>query len=478
MPLTRTLSVYNVLNSKEKKELNIVMLENKKTSLQKLHNIVKSPKKSEKIKEKADLFEQIFDETYSKKKDYLLRNEMRLYHIELKKIISKTHFDQNDELQQQAYINELENRELDDILRFELNKKIAEEEKLFNYFSLIGLYEKQINLKKKNVPISSDIFLDLKESIETELNNTLKFIGESVSNSAYKMSYAERVLLQLNQLTSYSKIIDNENLFKEVFIENLAYLNSLKTKTFQISGEEKIKVLESILVFLKSTKYLKIDKIKETVFAQQSMAIEYMFLGNYAKAIDYFELCLTHKAKLDQNFYFGISINYISTLVKARAFEKASHFILKEKIHKSEGKLKRMLPVIIITFILSGNIEEAEKLMPLKFDKQDLDFYHYLRILHCIILYENKLYELASNEAENLKKHLNSFSEKSMELDNIISDFIIMFVRNEFNYIGGQKIEKRTKLKEELVRFSQQNKKFDSDGLVLLWLKKKLAIEE
>ena len=115
--------------------------------------------------------------------------------------------------------------------------------------------------------------------------------------------------------------------------------------------------------------------------------------------------------------------------------------------------------------------------MPKQFDKKALDYYHYLRIIQCIIFYDNNLLELADNEAENLKRHLNSFKDKSNNLDVIISQFLIDFVRNEFKNIDVKKIEKRNKLTEQLLHFSQQNNKFDSDSLVLLWLKKKLLIE-
>lgn len=478
MPLSRTLSMYNVFSSKEKKELNNVMAESSKHSLQMLHNIVRSPKKTQKITNKAELFKELFGYEYTKKKDFLLRNEIRIYNASLKKIISTTHFEQNNDFQQQAFINELEKRALDDILRFELNKKIAEEEKSNSFFNLISLYEKQIQLKKKSLNFSSTTFSDFKELHQLALANKLNFIGESISNTAYHLAYTERVLVQLSQQSVYTRIIDNTDLFKDVFTQNLAFLNSLKTKAFQLNGNDKVSVLKEILTFLETTKFNKIDIIIETVSAQQSLATENMLLGKYDTAISYFELCLAQKTTINKNFQFGLNMNYVSALVKARKFEKASLFIIENALHKSGQSVKRMLPVFIITFILDNKIVEAESLMPLKFDKEDLDYYHYLRLLHCIILYENKLFELANNEAENLKQHLTNFKDKSNEMDNIISDFIISFIRIEFQNTNQKKILKRKKLRENLLRFAKQNKDFDSDSLIIIWLNKQLLIQE
>ena len=118
-----------------------------------------------------------------------------------------------------------------------------------------------------------------------------------------------------------------------------------------------------------------------------------------------------------------------------------------------------------MSFILAGNIKEAEKLMPLQFDKQDLDFYHYLRILQCIIFYENDLLELAENEAENLKRHLGSFKENFEPLEEAVQ--MINELEPDYIFFTGDLVnEKYTEAEPWVNVFNKLKAKKDKFGIL------------
>lgn len=479
MALKRTSLLLSSLNSKEKELLDFVIKSKKRKKIQLLHKFVKNKKNKAKLDDKALIYEAIFSEKYEKKKDYLLRNEIRLYNQELKEILAFSNLKKDDFSIKSAYLDEIGKRGLVDIKNQEINKLINSLDHETHYSKKATLLEQLISDNLKNFHYNTVYYKQLKDLLNEEFTINLKALNNTLSTNVLRRAYVERVLHQLTQEADYSKINVSFDLSDKKWSTEFSTFNYLKAKSYFQVGEEKISSLRESLKLLDSINESKIDIEKERVSIINSLATEHLIRGEYQDAKYYFEKCIASKDSLSELQFNQILLNYISTLTKTGDFDIANDLLFENQETILQSAIKdRIIPLAIGIHIFNGNIEIAEELMPAKIKEGDFDSYHYFRCLQIIIHFENEMIDLAVNECKNLTKHLKKYAENTNEIDRALCEVLINFIEGEFKYIDEKKIQKDKKVKQQLIEIEKQHGKFTADSIIMLWLKKRINLIE
>lgn len=480
MYLERSYLLINSLTKKELEQLDFVIKNKKRDGLKNLHKFIQKQKKTSTNGSKDKIYKAIFSETYTKEKDYLLRNEIRLYNNEIKLILAASGLLKNSTISNQLYIDELNKRNVKELVETEFKKTIASEVKNMKYGHAADLFTKLFAFKNQNRQYNTQYFNTLKEDLNTTYNYRLTQFSEDLSTIACNTAYVEAILNQLNQTNTFSNLTENTGITPFLVNTPLASLNFLKAETYKTQGEEKINILNKITKLIEQINHPEIDAQNEQMLNNLNMATTYMLIAEYNKATSHYEKVLQSN-KLKENAYYlkPTILNYVSTLCKAKNISQAKQVIdqYAEIINSAELR-DRVLPIAICINILSNDLAQAEALMPYNLKIGETDSYHYFRILLCILHYENKQLELAINEAKNITEHFRKYKDNILPLDIDICKMIIQFVKIEFNYVDEAKQKKLAQLTEQLNAFANQNKQFDNDSLIVLWLRKKLGMDK
>lgn len=473
MLLEKTLNLLSVLNKRDLQLLERELKASKKSKTLKLHNFCKQ-KKIEKLKSnKITIYKAVFNQLYSDKNDYLLRNEIRLYNDSIKEIIAWVQLKKNPILMKRAYFSGIQDQGLSSLMQNELQAALKNNISSLDYEVQASYLARLSQIKLNEQGYTSKKFEDIKEIVLEEIKAIHLNWNDLLSQAFLKLAFAERVLTQLSGSRVESDFETLRIVSKET--SSFADFNYLKAQSYQVRNESKIENLEKIIAILKDIDHPKVLKNNSLAVTYASLALEYLLQTNYQKAVVNFEKCKHLKDDLNAQQWSNISLNYLSSLCKLGDFGKARSFIESNKdIIENEETNSRILPNVIGVYILTGNIKEAETLLPQKLKEGEFDAYHYYRIMQAIIHFENNLLELAENEMLNLRKHLYTLSKEKYQFTIDLVQLILSFISAKFSKLPSDFIEWKASFQIEIQRLTQKHGKLEMDSILVYWLKKKL----
>ncbi len=475
MPLSKTISLYQLLGKKEREELDFVIKNKRKTAIKKLHHLVNQPSSRKKIQQRESLFEELFNEKLTPKKDYLLRNELRVYHDLIKEIIAKEYLVKDSNLLTLMTAKGLEKRGHNELHLTEIKKGLASELKGKNKENVADLYAMLIKNQVANQRYTIDYFQELKDTIQEQISYLTTAFNEKLKKAEVSRAFVERVLEQLSGNAEYSPTTTSINLDSENFNTEYTKILSLQSQIYLPNKKEKVEILREILEILPGFSHP--NENTEVLFSKisTSLGVELLLKGNYSEANVHFKNALINKAHFDQRFFIGFLLNYLSSLAKAGDFETAK-LLLDEHAHSFPDSIfsERIISVAVSIYLLCDEVEKAEQLMPHNLKEGENDAYHYLRVLQAIIHYKNNHHELAENELINLKKHFGNTSGVVYKTSKILGKFVTEYFKMEESIDKATQQKNRCALVKKIEMFVEEYGQFNSDNLIVLWLRKQL----
>lgn len=396
--------------------------------------------------EKEILFEFVYKETYSTKKDYLLRNEIRNLNTFLKEyIVRKEIFNEkNDWLSKKIlleyYLNskqvKLFEEEWDEIY-----KKLNREENLQQYFELIQL---KVTYHSNHKPVKENEYLPLVELLE-EAKTYMDNLSMQMQFEFYRhYAFAHRVLYSIThierekqvQKVTYSGDIDN--LFKSTQLKH--YL--VQQYDIHIPFEEKIELFKKILLLLEG-------KEIEQIPIYNNLGVEYFIRGDFENAYKYYSIITKIIKENDvqlNNRLLHPLLNYISSAVSIGKYDEAIQFYIENEktLSTLTNIFHNIQRLIALAYLFSNKTKEAFDFMPQNINERGKHEYYYYRAVYTLGYLLDKDYDLAARESENCYRALkaNPFTEGDFEK-------LFLALKHLVDYKTG-KIQKKNQILEYL----------------------------
>lgn len=450
-----------LLSEKEAKALSEILLAQKKGKQEQLLWSLISNKKP--TIEKSVIYKQLYKSTYSKEKDYLLRNELR----KLSNSIT-------------AFIKQEVGGDYVEFLKFLLERKAN------------TLFEKEITKTiRKTTPAKTETDLQIQklyfdywvansprklnalETIQQELLACIKYVSDQKpvykSNFIVLLSVLERIIWQhFNKETTDLNTLINPTLLEH---PNAKYQIE-KAFSFQLFGLERIEKLENCSVYLQQCSN-EINKNTELSYLQSQLGLEYFLLPDFNKSKPHFEKAYANINMLNKNQKMQLVYNYASLLCAAEDFESANDLLnAYSSIFRSTPFEHNIKLFAIMARINSNQLDGLRDLLPPSQEVMAKDAQVYNRILECIILYYEKEYEVCLSYLENIynTSRYNSF------LDKAFIEFAKLFQRLVASLLLPKSDEKNSKIESCLAAsnaFIEAYKLgFGSNMLCSVWLNK------
>ncbi len=461
----RAVELVALLSSNEKKVFSLELEAGKRVSLAFLFagicSLLKSKKNS--VLDKDLLYRLTFDEPYTKEKDYLLRNELRLLSKALHKFLSldqaKKNIHNNSLEERRHFLQSLLARKAHGLFEREWEKVAIDAE---------GQLEFQIATEVRKMAILQWI-----ENHQATIENYERLLllldgfQESLKQhfrhqhlfGKHRQAFTERTLQALGKPVDISPFEDVK-FSPGKSIPDDAYANHLiaLTESYRFRGIDKIEMLLKASEFVTQIQIKSFDKKGALSSINAGIALEYFLLRELEASLPFHQKALEFGSKLESTKLISFVFNYLSTLIRLERHEQAIELI--NEYGTVWQKLPRMrdrfLCLKAMCHVFENNPKAAETCIPEDRKAGGLDHYYYYRFIHIIVLYQHGKAELAMNEAENFE-HTVRYNDKDKDYLRLIQGMKkFLVLRSEKQVISeGAFSQKAEKLKASLNKASE-----------------------
>ena len=478
----RTLDLIKALSEKELKLIEHELVSGKRKTLLPLFKELKKLRQKETKPDRTELYKKIYGSAYSKSKDYLLRNELRL-------------------------LNEV----IYEYLVFDCFKEhVGKNKSLFNRWLAQSYYNRKISVFAEDI---NDFIADAKNRIQTE-EATLLYALRTAWASNFPVETRENTLAQLQEwkdeekrrlLHRLRKIEYSQVFFEENWIIRKSLLPgqpddwtqpgemnvdlsgidrtdwytrylTLQKYYWQSKSDEQLKYLEEIIKLSGNEQARNVIKIESHIVNIEGMAYSLFMNGRHDQAAGFMEEPL----KLSEKNHLPVSpshlVLYIANMLLTSSFSEAISLYKKHKaiidVSTSRG---HGIIVTAYCYLFVNCPDEALQLVAQGVELETGETIH-IRYVYTITFLLRKQYDLALNEIRNMKRTLTNSSSPSKESDlNIVSYF------NSYIKALQQNKSNRAKLINalhgEVIQNFKSYKPLPHVNLQLNWLLKQLRDE-
>lgn len=471
MTRNKALEIIKVLSKKEDKKVKLMIKNHKRKNLFPLYILLKKYENSTEAPNIEFLFEKIYKEKYTREKDYLIRNELRLLSNELSEFIVQETINQQfekEKLEQTYYfLKGLYDRNETELLPIELKKAIKKATDTEQYH----LKAKFLLLQVKLLVSKKGVSLDQYEQLFNDINDGSKHLKmaflKDLSDYEITRAYIEKILRLLQRNTTPVAPYNEDVLNKETYLElRNSYLHflQLKVNSYSLSGLEKVKLVETMLPLIEDIKHPDLNKAVEKLYAYIQIGTEYLIQGQFIKSIQAYEQIMDKLDVLDDPVKIASIYNYVSALTKNKQYQTAIAVINNANKYETIGgfPIFRLGLIRSMCYCFLNDIPNAEAALPTEVNKNMQEDYFYHRLLTAIIFYCNKQYELAYNEAKNLVGTIDYNLKTKMELRKLSTFYMKHIDLLIDKQVTPDYTEKTNKLKEEVAAFVAKGLHYNS----------------
>ncbi len=402
--------------------------------------------------EKERLFNIIFGRKYSKKKDYLLRNELRLLANALTDFFALEKIKNallNDAAQKQLFFLQcLLDKKDYELFESEYPKALQE-----------ALMENDFDVAAKITRLLIDDAVFRKEATKANYERLLAlteqyylYAGKSFQHDyiyvRHKQAFSERTLHAIVQGHPVAPLQPLTFTWVDASDNYLGYMRLLM-ESYGAQGEEKIKILcqaQGLIVKIKKKQF---DKKAAIATTSAGIALEHFLSGSYRQSLPFHKNALDNASTLPGERVIAFVFNYLSALTRLEHYTDAIRLI--EKYSATWETLPRVrdrfLCLKAMIHIFLNDADAAWNCIPHDRKQSGIDHYYYYRFIQILVLYLRSEAELAMNETENFE-HTVRYQNKD---DNYLRLIMLM--------------KKFLRLQSDKPAFTQKEHRFRNDKL-------------
>lgn len=464
--------------------------QHKRPGLLKLFKQLVRDSRSEKEPDNAELFKKAFDETYVKKKDYLLRNELRLLNEILYKYLAErtslAHLSRNKSLYNYWLARAYFERGVKVLFRSDIDEMIREAADHQESFETIGLSESPAMLSMKSLWMI-DNQPKLKENLDQQIEALRLWEKEEKKRFLYRLreieareAYLQSVLRTIvpdlvpvsDRRTPGQTIADLSDI---AATDIFASYTVMKKHAFQTSGPLRAEVLRETLALTESEQGIAVLTHRARFATRNQLAMELIIQGQYEEGDYHLEKCIREGAPYKLPNFFSTVHNYMVNQINLGKYEKGIRIYEEFKTLIEGNRLKHQGRLFLAYFHLYlGRDDEAIRLLPRETDLA-VPLQIIARFVYAISFLMRKEYALAATELKNLRRSVKGIRTGDYTRQLSIIDLYLRYANS-----GLQTKEKQkaaiTALQTEISEQYPIWRQIAGVDVQLLWLMQQLAI--
>lgn len=401
----RIRAIVQLLTTKELKLLQPYIENRDRDSLSNLWKTVKRASKEEDW-EKENLFEKTYGITYTKDKDYLFRNELRILNTILISFIAKTEIETEMDTKQslnalkvlERMLNVGQTSDFDNLW----NDAFRSATEILDYEILSKLMDLKAKWLIKFHEVSVSNYETVAMTIEAEKRYLEKHFQERSHRLEVGQSFAKRVIKAISQSDFKSIKQKKSQLANDSSFENLISYYQKMSKSYLVDGEEKIRLLNELLTLYPTVVKNREELKKDINTLYGNLGLEYFLMNDFENADNAYKKAISLQQK--GNFNIEILFNYCVNLLMLSRYKE---FINQYNIHnnaiaKNEKLKHRFTYFNAIALMFENKAERAFELLTQDISQRPVNDYYYFRIVYAMVYVQLNDIDNALREVENI----------------------------------------------------------------------------
>lgn len=485
----RTLDLIRAFTSEEIHDLEKLLSDHKRPGLGKLFKQLRQIRSGEEP-DNAALFKKVFGEEYTKKKDYLLRNELRLLNELLYKYLAEhtalAHLSKNESLQNYWLARAYFERGIKTLFRSDIDDMLRAASSHQESFETIGLSEAPAMYSMKSLWMI-DNQPKLQENLALQLEALQQWEHEEKKRFLYRLreieareAYLQSVIRMIvpghaagnDRRTPARTEVDLSDIAAtDVF----ARYTVMKKHAYQSSGPVRIQVLKDTLAFTESEEAIAVLTHRARFSTRNQLATELIIQGHYEEGDHHLQKCIIEGAPYKWPNFFSTVHNYMVNQINLKKYDKGISIYEDFKTLIEGNRLKNQGRVFLAYFHLYlGNDDAAIKLLPKEADLS-APLQIISRFVYTISFLMRQEYALAVTELKNMRRSVKAIKTGGYTRQLGIIDFYLRYAN-----AGLQTRDKHKKILEALrSEISEQYttwRQIAGVDVQLLWLLEQLSL--
>lgn len=415
----RTLDIVRALSPDEVKDLETSLSTHKRPGLLRLFRQLVLSSKDDSEPDNTLLFKKVFEEDYTKNKDYLLRNELRLLNEILYKYLAERtaimHLAKNNSLYSYWLARAYFERGIKTLFRSDIDEMIKAAASHQESFETIGLSESPALYSMKSLWMI-DNQPKLQENIAQQLDALHQWEHEEKKRFLYRLreieareAYLQNILRTIvpdqyttgDWRTPGQTVVDLSDISgTDIF----AQYTVLKKHTYQTSGHTRIQVLRDTLGLTETDEAIAVLTHRARFATRNQLATELIIQGHYEEGDFHLEKCIVEGAPYKWPNFFSTVHNYMVNQINLRQYEKGIRIYHDFKTMIESNRLKNQGRLFLAYFYLYlRQDDEALKLLP-KETELSVPLQIISRFVYTISFLMRHEYALAVTELKNMRR--------------------------------------------------------------------------
>ncbi|MCS6933861.1 MAG: hypothetical protein NZM35_01745 [Chitinophagales bacterium] len=434
---------------------------------------------TQKEPDRASAFKFIFGKTYTKNKDYLLRNEYRLLYQWAKKSLSEKYIPYN--ARPYIYLEYLLHNSIYELFEEEYK---AEWEKAINVDDsalLLELIDLNIQYHFTGKPQSLAISEQIKHLCIERLHWLQKHLLREIRKEELRLRLAERII------GAYNPRYVSETLPTTIELAELQKTDrhaQYISKKVSINGAQGLEKIYQIKALLKNTSLIKkYEPNYEGALCRflVNIAIEYYLLNKIEHALNYFKKAEKYIVHASHDIVVTFAFNYSMSLLRAEQHHKSKEIAYTYKNVLLQNPLikSRAYYLLCILELYAGNYEAAEEFIRLETKKEGTEFYYLMRLALSAVYYLRGDLDLAIRETINVEQAIHYELSKIKSAQTIIGKNISQYFRKFYHtlthYVGRDRKPELEKLRNSIDEISKTENILSPNSILLHWLRNEIT---
>jgi len=464
-----------------KEELNLIKKRLKQSNQKRLLKLVEHLSKiANQPVDKKTVYEYLFEDEYSSKKDYLIRNEYRLLSQRIERLLAE--LDLQEQLNNQKtlfhfhLLEALQKRKAYDLFQKEYTESYKQALAQKDYYAAFNITE--LNF------IHFAHFQNLKKKDWSQLENLNK-LGLQHLSSYYLTAFRQyQIHHQYIHSSLFAYSTETELLEKEIIInfENHKTIYSnylyLKAKSFIVPLKDQENILHQCLEIAEhhfSKNHLLFEE--EVKFCLSALAKNCTLLTQFEAANQYYQRYFEVAKEKDTPQVLFVMSDYIANQINLNQIGKAIQLLTETMPYANSIPKSKLRWQCLKTacYAFEENREELENSLTTKIELPDVGTKYFFRFYYAILASLENRKQDAYREMENLR-HLTSVQEDELKIHAVVNLFHRYFYTLMHHPKTIDKLHENniSRLRRAVEDFGNTASPELRSYLPFLWLKRKL----
>lgn len=443
----KTIELLTLVNGDERKYFVKSLQNHKRKNLGRLFSAIEKGKGKP---DKETLFKAIFGKKYTKDKDYLLRNELRLLNNEIENFIIDTNTSSTNEITEKRGLHILKRiceSGNEHLFESYFSNLLNSADAKHDYETISELYALKGTFIMRHKEISLSNYKTLRTDLLNEQTALLSYLEEKLSENRLRQHFTLRVLRQLGE--------KNEQKESDILIQSAApvrliieYNNLIADSYLQKGIEKKNTLLKALNL------YPEVVKIRPTKQAENSkiygnIAIELFLNQQHESAHEYYQkaLALMNESNISIELLFNYCINALTIGQHSIFIETYKRFA--PQITENNKLKFRFQYFTAMAYLFENQPKKAFEFLDHEISKRPETEYYFYRMVYAMVYFQLGDFDFANRELENI---LQSFRKRkpSEQYDKMLVKIMQRLILATINRNNKQQFQtEREKLRQQ-----------------------------